>query len=635
MLKKGVGRVKPWQRAAGSGAGRAKHPPTPTPDLHRLHPPPTHHHHPPPHIYGYPVLPPYQHHPLHPHPHSHPHAPPTPPHHHNDSPPHHKDHHSKDHHHHDHKGHKDHHHGPHGSHSPPPPPGYFKRFFQYIFGSLKKRPIMYTLLFGSSASFAHRKLQPDAHDKHMGDFLTTLKKKSISLDSRGTHEKMKITKLNDSLQNYSTSFQKASSGTEVANAFESLQAASLLKNMKKLEQSLSEEKKQEIARLSKSFHEDNEKLTQALGSAASQLRHCQLMGIVSARSSNGSVTRSNSEASEAEDATREQSHNTDIVMRDQANKTLQAKFSDLTAQKFALETQFIQLVCELLDDSQKEILCNELLANKASSVSQLLKTPVLYPEIDGLVSTKRAVYVLKFDGNLTASGVSTLRHEVTAIVENADKKRGDRVVVLLDSGGGTVGGYGLGASQLERIKAAGLHLTVCVDEVAASGGYLMACVADEIVSAPFATLGSIGVMTMIPNFHERLKREGIHVDTVTAGAYKRTLTPTSKPTPENRKKLQEDLNQVHETFKSHISKYRPEVDIERVATGETWLASDALTLGRHYIFRLYIRVPYQIVGVLWLINVSCFVFQACAIRYLLAMTSYFSFQKLKELKFLR
>jgi signal peptide peptidase SppA len=149
-------------------------------------------------------------------------------------------------------------------------------------------------------------------------------------------------------------------------------------------------------------------------------------------------------------------------------------------------------------------------------------------------------------------------------------------VLVLNTGGGTVTGYGLAAAQLQRLKDAKLPLTICVEQVAASGGYLMACVADEIVAAPFAVLGSIGVITEQPNVYERLTREGISFETITAGKYKRTLTPTKKVDPKDVAKLKDDIEKVLAIFRNFVAKHRPSLDIDKVATGETWIGPDAL-----------------------------------------------------------
>lgn len=190
---------------------------------------------------------------------------------------------------------------------------------------------------------------------------------------------------------------------------------------------------------------------------------------------------------------------------------------------------------------------------------------------------KRA-YVLNFDGDTTASQTASLREEVTAILKTANVERGDTVVLKLTTGGGTVTGYGLAAAQLLRLKDAGLHLTVCVEQVAASGGYMMACCGDRIVASPFAVLGSIGVITDIPNAYERLKKEGIEFQTVTAGDFKRTITPTKKVTKEDLEKTTADVKEIFALFKKFVGGQRPKLDIDAVANGATWFGQDALDL---------------------------------------------------------
>ena len=181
---------------------------------------------------------------------------------------------------------------------------------------------------------------------------------------------------------------------------------------------------------------------------------------------------------------------------------------------------------------------------------------------------KRNVFVLNFDGDMTASQNEKFKEEVTGVVENAQIDRGDCVVVKIKSGGGTVHGYGLAAAQLERIKAKGLRIVVCVDEIAASGGYMMASVADKIYASPFAILGSIGVVSMQPNLYERLKREGVKVDEITAGKYKRTLTFFKESNAADRAKVKTDVEDILVLFKDHIKNVRPSLDVDKVATGE-------------------------------------------------------------------
>ncbi|NHB91815.1 protease SohB [Photorhabdus cinerea] len=190
---------------------------------------------------------------------------------------------------------------------------------------------------------------------------------------------------------------------------------------------------------------------------------------------------------------------------------------------------------------------------------------------------KPCLYVLDFKGSMDAHEVDSLREEISAILAVADAK--DEVLLRLESPGGMVHGYGLAASQLARLRQKGIRLTIAVDKVAASGGYMMACVADRIIAAPFAIIGSIGVVAQIPNIHKLLKKNDIDVELHTAGEYKRTLTFLGENTEQGRKKFQEDLNQTHELFKEFIHTHRPLLDVENVATGEYWYGTQAKEKG--------------------------------------------------------
>ncbi|MET1255949.1 protease SohB [Aliikangiella maris] len=189
----------------------------------------------------------------------------------------------------------------------------------------------------------------------------------------------------------------------------------------------------------------------------------------------------------------------------------------------------------------------------------------------------KRLFVLDFDGDVEASAVENLREEITAIISAAEK--GDEVLVKVESPGGMVHAYGFAASQLSRIKDAGLILTVAVDQVAASGGYMMACVANKIIAAPFAIVGSIGVVAEIPNFHRLLKHNKVDYEQHTAGEYKRTLTMFAENTDEARTKFKQELQETHGLFKQFINENRPALEVDKVATGEHWYGSQALTLG--------------------------------------------------------
>ncbi|WP_445116113.1 protease SohB [Acinetobacter sp. WZC-1] len=187
------------------------------------------------------------------------------------------------------------------------------------------------------------------------------------------------------------------------------------------------------------------------------------------------------------------------------------------------------------------------------------------------------IYVLDFKGDVQASAVENLREEITLILATARAGR-DQVVLRLESPGGMVHGYGLAAAQLVRLRDAGFHLTICVDKVAASGGYMMACIGSEIISAPFAIVGSIGVIAQLPNFNRLLKEHHVDFELYTAGQFKRTVTMFGENTLEGKAKFEEELQQTHMLFKHFVEKYRPQLNVEKVATGEHWYGQDAMNL---------------------------------------------------------
>ncbi len=219
-----------------------------------------------------------------------------------------------------------------------------------------------------------------------------------------------------------------------------------------------------------------------------------------------------------------------------------------------------RLESSLLDKAQLKALRKQ----QAKAQKQQKKTP----------EDKPRVFVLDFDGDIKASATESLRHEITAVLSLATPR--DEVVLRLESGGGMVHSYGLASSQLARIRQAGVPLTICIDKVAASGGYMMACIGDKIISAPFAILGSIGVVAQLPNVNRLLKKHDVDFEVFTAGEYKRTVTVFGENTEKGREKFQEDLDVTHQLFKDFVSRYRPQLHIDDVATGEVWLGVAAL-----------------------------------------------------------
>lgn len=220
---------------------------------------------------------------------------------------------------------------------------------------------------------------------------------------------------------------------------------------------------------------------------------------------------------------------------------------------------------------EDQVLDAKTLKQQRKAEAKEHKTALKKPQTD-----RSRLYVLNFAGDIKASQVEQLRQEITAILTLA--RPTDEVVLRLESGGGLVHAYGLAASQLVRIREAGLKLTVCVDKVAASGGYMMACLGTQIIAAPFAVLGSIGVVAQLPNLHRLLKKHDVDFEVLTAGQYKRTLTVFGENTDSGRAKFQEDLELTHHLFKGFVARYRPQLDIERIATGEVWLGESAFEL---------------------------------------------------------
>lgn len=220
------------------------------------------------------------------------------------------------------------------------------------------------------------------------------------------------------------------------------------------------------------------------------------------------------------------------------------------------------------------VLSEDELKKELKAIKKNDKEKLKAEKLAGKKEQKKRVYVLSFEGDMKASAVANLREEVTALLTMATAS--DEVVVKLESPGGMVHSYGLAASQLARIKKRSIPLTIVVDTVAASGGYMMACVGDKILAAPFAVIGSIGVLAQLPNFHRLLKKNNIDFELFTAGEHKRTVTMFGENNRKGREKFTEELEDTHELFKSFVSSYRPQVNINEVATGEIWYGSRAL-----------------------------------------------------------
>jgi serine protease SohB len=225
---------------------------------------------------------------------------------------------------------------------------------------------------------------------------------------------------------------------------------------------------------------------------------------------------------------------------------------------------------KIKEDLQREIFSKDELKAESKKDKEKAK------EEKGRKENKPRLFVLHFDGDMRAQAVCSLREEVSALLSVLSCK--DEVFLKLESPGGIVPGYGLAAGQLKRIRDRNIPLTISVDKVAASGGYMMACQGHKILAAPFAILGSIGVLAQIPNFNRLLKKNNIDFEQITGGEFKRTLTMFGENTEKGREKFQEEVNSTHELFKNFVMEARPQLDMAKVATGEHWYGSQALEL---------------------------------------------------------
>lgn len=233
-----------------------------------------------------------------------------------------------------------------------------------------------------------------------------------------------------------------------------------------------------------------------------------------------------------------------------------------------LNERFRQLADALHDEILDDESYKALLKQRKREAKARAKQPSV---------TRPRVFALQFHGDIRASAVDNLREEISAVLQVARPGQ-DEVLLRLDSEGGMVHGYGLAASQLVRLRDAGIKLTCAVDKVAASGGYMMACVAERIIAAPFAILGSIGVVAQLPNFNRLLKRMDVDYELHTAGDFKRTLTLFGENTEAAREKFRTEIEETHELFKSFVHQYRGQLDMQRIATGEHWYGTQALAL---------------------------------------------------------
>lgn len=258
------------------------------------------------------------------------------------------------------------------------------------------------------------------------------------------------------------------------------------------------------------------------------------------------------------------------------HKKGELEITDLSEQFEEVEQEIVHALLNKEELKQKEKNDKKIAKEKAKADKALAKQKEKSEHATN-IERQPKVFVIDFKGSIDAKEVGSLREEISAILSVATKD--DEVFVRLESGGGMVHGYGLASSQLDRVRQNEIPLTVSVDKVAASGGYMMACVANNIIAAPFAILGSIGVIAQIPNFNKLLKKNNIDFEQFTAGEFKRTVTMFGENTEKGKEKFIEELEETHGLFKDYVNEHRPSLDLDKVATGEHWFGTKALELG--------------------------------------------------------
>lgn len=215
--------------------------------------------------------------------------------------------------------------------------------------------------------------------------------------------------------------------------------------------------------------------------------------------------------------------------------------------------------------------------NKDSQFTRKVAYKCLLEQAGAKAEKLKPLAVLTFVGDIGAKQYKSFGQLIDEVIIN--KSEIDEVVVVVNSPGGAVSPYGNVYSQMERVRDAGLKLTVCIDVVAASGGYLMSLPAHKIIAAPFSMVGSVGVMAFVPNLRGLLEDYNINPRTFTAGKYKRTVSLTDEATEEEVEKFKQQLNAIHRLFLEAVKKYRKDVKMEVVETGEHWTARESVELG--------------------------------------------------------
>ena len=159
--------------------------------------------------------------------------------------------------------------------------------------------------------------------------------------------------------------------------------------------------------------------------------------------------------------------------------------------------------------------------------------------------------------------------------ENDSKVRA--VIIRVNSPGGTVTASDMMYREVVRFKArSSKPVVILMGEVAASGGYYLACAGDEIIAYPTTVTGSIGVIIQTFNFSEGMGKIGIRADAITSGPNKATGSPFSPMSREHRALMQGIVDEFYENFVAIVTENRPAVSSDDMA----WITDGRVITGR-------------------------------------------------------
>jgi signal peptide peptidase SppA len=181
-----------------------------------------------------------------------------------------------------------------------------------------------------------------------------------------------------------------------------------------------------------------------------------------------------------------------------------------------------------------------------------------------------------------ARGAINLAAVETALTRAFDHDRLKAVALLINSPGGAPTQSGLVAERIRQLAdKKGVPVLAFAEDVAASGGYWLACAADEIYAHRTSMVGSIGVISGGFGFTGLLDRFGVERRLHTAGENKARLDPFSPEKPEDVEWLKKMHSQLHELFVDWVKERRGDrlSSTEGLFTGDIWLGSKALELG--------------------------------------------------------